>query len=171
VKAYTLAYLNSVPLEEFVALVGPVFEHSPWIAQATWGRRPFSSLEHLHRALCETVHSSSEEKQLALIRAHPDLVGRAALAGTLTQASTSEQASAGLDKLTDQKVALFQKFNQAYREKFGFPFVICARLNKKEAILDGFQIRLPHSREEEIKTALAEIEKIAYLRLKDLIEG
>jgi OHCU decarboxylase len=170
-KTCTLSQVNSLAQGDFVALVGPVFEHSSWITEESCSRRPFGSLEHLHRALCETVQHSSEDKQLELIRAHPDLVGRAALAGTLTQASTSEQASAGLNKLTNAEIALFQKFNDSYREQFGFPFVICARINKKEAILDGFVIRLRHSREEEIKTALAEIEKIAYLRLQDIIKG
>jgi OHCU decarboxylase len=116
------------------------------------------------------VRNAGEEKQLALIRAHPDLVGRAALAGTLTRASTSEQASAGLDKLAPEEVTTFQKFNQSYQEKFGFPFVICARLNKKEAILNGFRIRMNHSRQEEIQAALEEIFKIAGFRLRDLVE-
>jgi OHCU decarboxylase len=167
----TLKQLNSLSREEFVHIIGPVFEHSPWIAEATWPKRPFANLENLHRALCETVQRAGEENQLALIRAHPDLVGRAALAGTITPQSTSEQASAGLGKLTPEEIETFQKSNAAYREKFGFPFVICARLNKKEAILDGFRIRLNHSREEEIKTALAEISKIAELRLQDLISN
>src|ERR1022692_962977 len=167
----TLKQLNSLSREEFVHIIGPVFEHSPWIAEATWPKRPFANLEYLHRALCETVQRAGEENQLALIRAHPDLVGRAALAGTITPQSTSEQASAGLGKLTPEEIETFQKSNAAYREKFGFPFVICARLNKKEAILDGFRIRLNHSREEEIKTALAEISKIAELRLQDLISN
>src|SRR5436190_3082272 len=125
-QKYTLAFLNSSSGEEFVRIIGPVFEHSPWIAESTWPKRPFADLQALHRALSETVQSASQEKQLTLIRAHPDLVGRAALAGTLTPASTSEQASAGLDKLTQGEVAAFQKFNDAYHEKFGFPFVICA---------------------------------------------
>jgi 2-oxo-4-hydroxy-4-carboxy-5-ureidoimidazoline decarboxylase len=167
----TLKQLNSLSREEFVHIIGPVFEHSPWIAEATWPNRPFANLENLHLALCETVQRAGEENQLALIRAHPDLVGRAALAGTLTPQSTSEQASAGLGKLTPEEIETFQKSNAAYREKFGFPFVICARLNKKEAILDGFRIRLNHSREQEIKTALAEISKIAELRLQDLISN
>jgi OHCU decarboxylase len=166
-----LVDLNSVSCDVFVGLIGPVFEHSPWIAEATWPRRPFNSAAELHRALCGTVRDASEEKQLALIRAHPDLVGRAALAGTLTAASTSEQARAGLDRLTPDEVAAFQRFNQAYREKFGFPFVICARLNKKEAILNGFRTRMNHSREEEINAALEEIFKIADFRLRDLVEG
>jgi OHCU decarboxylase len=160
----------SASQEEFCRLVGPVFEHSPWIAEATWTKRPFKSVEALHEALCATVRETREEKQLELIRAHPDLVGRAALAGTLTPASTSEQASAGLNRLTPDEVGAFQKFNAAYREKFGFPFVICARLNKKEAILDGFKKRIEHSRAQEIKTALEEIFKIAALRLQDILE-
>ncbi len=150
--------------------VGPVFEHSPWIAAETWGRRPFASSEQLHHELCATVARAGVEKQLALIRAHPDLVGRAALAGTLTAASTQEQASAGLNQLTPEEIAKFQTYNAAYQEKFGFPFVICARLNRKETILAGFERRLPQFRDQEIATALAEIYKIAGLRLADKLE-
>jgi 2-oxo-4-hydroxy-4-carboxy-5-ureidoimidazoline decarboxylase len=165
----TIAEINSLDRSEFVQIIGPVFELSRWIAQETFPKRPFADLELLHAALCDTVKSSSEEKQLALIRAHPDLVGRAALAGTLTSASTNEQASAGLNQLSADEIALFQKNNAAYKEKFGFPFVICARLNKKDAILEGFERRLKNSREQEIKTALEEIFKIAELRLRNLI--
>ena len=167
----TLDDLNSLAQDQFVRLVGPVFEHSPWIAEATWPNRPFADLERLHSSLCQTVRKSCEEKQLALIGAHPDLVGRAALAGTLTTQSTSEQASAGLDRLNPQEIELFQKLNQAYRDKFGFPFIICARLNKKETILNGLRSRVNHSRTQEIQTALEEIYKIAYLRLKDIVSA
>lgn len=165
----SLAQINSLSRDEFVRVVGPVFEHSPWIAEATWPKRPFATVEELHRALCQTVTDAGEEKQVALIRAHPDLVGRATLAGTLTRESSDEQASAGLNQLTPEEIELFQKNNASYKEKFGFPFVICARLNKKEAILNGFRVRLHNSRAEEIKTALEEIGKIAYLRLNDLV--
>lgn len=167
----TLSEINSLSRDEFVRAVGPVFEHSPGIAEVTWPKRPFASVEELHRALCQTVTDASEEKQLALIRAHPDLVGRAALAGSLTRESTNEQPSAGLGALTPEEIELFQKNNAAYKEKFGCPFVICARLNKKEAILKGFRVRLNHSCEQEIKTALEEIGKIASLRLKDFVAG
>lgn len=167
----TLGQLNSISRDEFVRIVGPLFEHSPWIAEATWSKRPFASVEALHAALCETVRGAGEEKQLALIRAHPDLVGKLALAGQLTKESTSEQASAGLDKLSPEEVELFQRNNAAYKAKFGFPFIICARLNKKEAILNGFKARLRNSREQEIATALTEIFKIAELRLRDLIQS
>ena len=115
--------------------------------------------------MCETVKNSGEEEQLVLIRAHPDLVGRVAL----TRESAGEQAVAGLNKLTLKEIAMFTVFNRAYKEKFGFPFVICARLNKKEAMLAGFVQRLKNSRAQEIKTALEEIFKIAELRLRDLI--
>jgi 2-oxo-4-hydroxy-4-carboxy-5-ureidoimidazoline decarboxylase len=170
-KPFNLTLINSLSREDFVCVIGPVFEDSPWIADATWPKRPFKSLDLLHGALCKTVQTSTEAKQIDLIRAHPDLAGRAAQSGTLTAASTSEQASAGLNKLSDKEIAHFQKSNQTYRDKFDFPFVICARLNKKEAILKDLEARLKHSRKEEIKTALAEIEKIAYLRLQDMIEG
>ena len=165
----SLIQLNSCSRDEFVRTVGPVFEHSPWIAEETWARRPFASVEKLQVQLCQTVNAAGQEKQIAFIRAHPDLVGRAALAGTLTRESTGEQAGAGLSQLSPEEISLFQKQNTAYKNKFGFPFVICARLNKKEAILAGFETRLKNSREQEIKTALEEIFKIAELRLQDLI--
>jgi OHCU decarboxylase len=164
-----VADLNALSHAEFVRIIGPVFEHSPWIADLAAAKRPFATFEQLHRALCETVRRAGEALQLMLIRAHPDLVGRAALAGTLSRESKNEQASAGLDQLTPEDIARFQSLNQQYHAKFGFPFIICARLNKKEAILAGFERRLKHSRPEEIKTALEEIFKIAELRLGDLI--
>ncbi len=165
-----LSELSRMDRENFTRAVGPIFEHSPWIAEAAWSKQPFASVEKLHSVLCETVRQSGEEKQLALIRAHPDLVGRAALAATLTRESTGEQASAGLNKLSTDEITLFQKQNAAYRAKFDFPFVICARLNKKEAILAGFERRLNNSHPQEIKTALEEIFKIAELRLRDLTQ-
>jgi 2-oxo-4-hydroxy-4-carboxy-5-ureidoimidazoline decarboxylase len=168
-KRVIISGLNKLERESFVRKIGPVFEHSPWVAEATWQKRPFPNLENLHRALCETVKNAGEEKQLALIRAHPDLVGGAALAGRLTRESANEQASAGLDRLSPEEADLFQKQNAAYKSKFGFPFVICARLNKKEAILAGFERRLKNPREDEIKTALEEVFKIAELRLHNLI--
>jgi 2-oxo-4-hydroxy-4-carboxy-5-ureidoimidazoline decarboxylase len=116
--------------------------------------------------MCAVVARATEDEKLALIRAHPDLVGRA----VLTSESHGEQASAGLGALTAEEVALFERYNREYRERFGFPFVICARLNKKEAILRTFPERLEHSREKEIATALEEIYKIAELRLRDLVQ-
>ena len=164
----TIAQLNVLNQADFTRLIGPVFEHSPWIAAATWSKRPFASVAALHGALCRTVREAGGEKQLALIRAHPDLAGRDALAGTLGRESASEQAGAGLNRPSAEEMEVFQRSNAAYREKFGFPFVICARLNRKDAILQGFEQRLKNGRDEEIRTALEEIFKIAELRLQDL---
>jgi len=160
-----LSELNGLDCAAFVRVIGPVFEHSPWIAERAWPQRPFDSVEALHRALCETVQNASVDEQLALIRVHPDLVGRA----ILTHESAGEQASAGLNNISPEEARQFEKNNAQYRERFGFPFVICARLHKKEAILNAFPERLRNDREREIEIALAEIAKIAALRLEDMI--
>ena len=165
----TLSQINHFDERKFVRVIGPVFEHSPWIAEAAFAKKPFADRESLRRTLCETVRASGEEKQLALIRAHPDLVGNLALAGELTLESANEQASAGLHRLAPAEADRFQIQNAVYKKKFGFPFVVCARLNKKAAILAGFEQRLKNPRRQEIKTALEEIFKIAELRLRDLI--
>jgi 2-oxo-4-hydroxy-4-carboxy-5-ureidoimidazoline decarboxylase len=166
--SFTISQINQFDRGEFIHFLGPVFENSPWIAEAAWLQKPFVHMETLHAALCESVKIAGEEKQLALIHAHPDLAGKLALTGQLTKESTTEQMSAGLGKLSTEEVELFQKNNAAYKNKFGFPFVICARLNKKETILAGFQQRLKNTRSEEIQAALEEIFKIAELRLRDL---
>jgi 2-oxo-4-hydroxy-4-carboxy-5-ureidoimidazoline decarboxylase len=165
----SISQINALSPDEFTRVFGPVFEHSQWIAEQTAAKRPLAGLEQLHGAMCDVVRTAPLDKQLSLIAAHPDLVGRAALAGTLTKESTTEQASAGLNNLSPQEIALFQKQNAAYRQKFGFPFIICARLNKKDAIIAGFERRLRNTHEQEIKTALEEIFKIADLRLRDLV--
>jgi 2-oxo-4-hydroxy-4-carboxy-5-ureidoimidazoline decarboxylase len=166
---HSMAELNALSAGDFVRVIGPVFEGSPWIARQTSGRRPFAGRDDLLAALCDTVRSAPDDKKLALIRAHPDLAGRAAPAGALTAESSGEQAAAGLNGLTPEEAALFRGQNEAYRRKFDFPFVICARLNKKEGILEGFARRLQNSRDQEIRAALEEIFKIAGLRLRDLI--
>ena len=158
--------LNSSEPREFTRLLAPVFEHAPWIAARTVEKRPFANAAHLYAALCETVTKASVEEKLSLIRAHPDLVAR----GVLTPESQAEQAAAGLGEISADERERFREYNAQYREKFGFPFVICARLNKKEAILDAFPIRLQNSRDQEMETALREIFKIAELRLNDLIQ-
>jgi 2-oxo-4-hydroxy-4-carboxy-5-ureidoimidazoline decarboxylase len=174
--AMTLEHLNVCAADEFVAHVGPVFERSPWIAAAVVERRPFASREALHGALCDVVRAADVDQQLALIRAHPDLVGRtvranlAAGAGSgLTAESQREQSAAGLLELDAGDIAHFDRYNTAYQARFGFPFVICARKNKKEAILRAFPERLAHDREMEIGIALEQIFQIAALRLADLV--
>lgn len=178
----TLAELNALDQRGFTGALGHLFEHSPWVAEQTWAQRPFRDAAQLHAALCATMQGASHEQLLALIRAHPDLAGRLAapLGGLealslpngqrrLTAESTREQASAGLNELTATELADFQALNDAYRARFGFPFIICARLNAKAAIVAAMRTRLGHSPEQEFATALAEIEKIARLRLDDVL--
>jgi 2-oxo-4-hydroxy-4-carboxy-5-ureidoimidazoline decarboxylase len=160
-----LADLNTIDADDFTRAVGCAFEHSPWVAARSAPRRPFANREQLHAAMCDTVRSASDDEKLALIRAHPDLVGRA----VLTTESQSEQSSAGLGDLALDEIGQFERYNREYRDRFDFPFVICARLNKKEAILRAFPERLAHSPAKEIETALEEIFKIAELRLRDLV--
>jgi 2-oxo-4-hydroxy-4-carboxy-5-ureidoimidazoline decarboxylase len=161
----TLNYLNTCTREEFVSLVGPTFEHSPWIAAAVVVHRPFLSRELLHAALCDVVRAAGEERQIALIRAHPDLVGHAVLSAE----SSREQAAAGLTDLESGEIAEFDRYNTAYKARFGFPFVICARRNRKDAMLRAFPERLLHGRDDEIAVALEQIFQIAALRLADLL--
>jgi 2-oxo-4-hydroxy-4-carboxy-5-ureidoimidazoline decarboxylase len=165
----SLIDLNLADQAAFTASLGHLFEHSPWVAAQTWPERPFASAESLHAALCLTMRSAPREKQLALIRAHPDLAGRLAQQKKLTAESTREQASAGLDQLTDTELTEFTHRNDAYKAKFGFPFIICARLNAKAAILGSMQTRGTNPPEVEFNTALGEIEKIARLRLQDIL--
>lgn len=167
---HTLAALNALDRDAFVAALGGVFEGPPWMVERAWDGRPFGSVQALHRALCAVMESASEDAQVALLQAHPDLVGRAALAGALSPTSTGEQAAAGLDRLTPDEITTFQRLNAAYHDRFGFPFVICAREHKKDSILAGFATRLPNTREQELHTALAEVAKIAWLRLQDIVE-
>ena len=151
--------------EEFTRHFGAVLEHSPQFATRAAGRRPFTSLDELHAAFVSEIGRAPEAERLALLRAHPDLANRLE---RLTASSTQEQTSAGLDTLNAEQLGEFQRLNASYRERFGFPFIICARLNSKDAILASFRLRLENSREAEFATALAEVAKIARLRLQDL---
>ncbi|MCC4631962.1 2-oxo-4-hydroxy-4-carboxy-5-ureidoimidazoline decarboxylase [Xanthomonas dyei] len=149
----------------FVARYREVFEHSPWVVERAARRRPF---EDVYRGLMQVVFDASPQDQVALIRAHPELAGKAAIDRTLTAASAAEQASAGLDRLSEDEFTRFHALNQAYRQRFGFPFVICVRLHDKAGILAALEQRLDASRDAEIATALAEIGKIVHLRLEAL---
>jgi OHCU decarboxylase len=162
--------VNNMGREEFVSRFGAVFERSPWVAEGAWRARPFDGLDGLHAAFVGTVHDASEERRVALIREHPDLAGKAALAGELTEESANEQASAGLDRLSPEEYERFHRLNAAYREKFDLPYVVCVRDNTKETIFAGAERRLANTREEEIRAALAEISRISRLRLEDLVE-
>ncbi len=163
--------VNSMGREEFVSRFGAVFERSPWVAEGAWHSRPFRDLDGLHATFVRTVHDAPEERRVALIREHPDLAGKAALAGELTEESAGEQASAGLDRLSPEEYERFHRLNAAYREKFDLPYVVCVRDNTKETIFAGAERRLANTREEEIRAALAEISRISRLRLEDLVES
>jgi len=166
---HSIESLNSCDRPAFVAVLGHLFEHSPWVADETFPRRPFRDAAGLHAALCETMRGAPADRQLALVRAHPDLAGRLALAGGLTESSAREQSAAGLNRLDAGEASEIQRLNEAYKARFGFPFVICARLNAKDAILASMRARLSNPPDEELSTALGEIAKIARLRLNDTI--
>lgn len=141
-----------------------LFEHSPWVEQRA-DARPSSGDRHAD--LMAVVHAATAEEQLGLIRAHPELAGKAAIDRALTRASAAEQASAGLDRLTPDEYERFHALNAAYRDKFGFPFIICVRLTDKAGILAAMQTRLGNTREAEIATAIEQIGAIVRLRLED----
>ena len=166
----SLERLNTLDKPGFVAALGGIFEGPPWIVTEAWAARPFSGVDALYSALCQVMYAAPIERKVALIRAHPDLVGRAARTGTLGPASTAEQAAAGLNELTADEIATFERLNVEYQQRFGFPFVICARENKKESILAGFAVRMHNTRDQEIATALDEIAKICRLRLLATIQ-
>jgi OHCU decarboxylase len=166
----TIASLNASSREDFVAALAGIWEHSPWIADRAWNQRPFGSSGDLLSAMWSTVLAASPEEQLALIVAHPDLAGKLARANRLTAESAGEQAGVGLDALTDEERSAFDARNTAYRERFGFPFIICAREHTKSTILAAFDARLHHSQEAEISEALEQIRRIAKFRIQDLIK-
>ena len=173
----------------FVARYGGVYEHSPWVAERAFdagvlprflherGRSPAGELRSpgearaLGAVLATVLAAADETAKRALVLAHPDLVGRAALAGNLTAESTSEQASAGLDRCTAEELARFRAANAAYRERFGFPFVMAVRGADRRAVLEAFERRLHNDAATELRTALGEIDRIARLRLEALVSG
>jgi 2-oxo-4-hydroxy-4-carboxy-5-ureidoimidazoline decarboxylase len=165
----SLAELNSLDREAFTRALGSIFEHSPWIPERAWNARPFETLDSLHGAMMRVVQDASAQEQLSLIQAHPDLAGKAALAGDLTAHSKGEQAGAGLDRLTSEEYVRFHTLNTAYGEKFGFPFILAVKGHTKESILEQFEERLPNDLETEQERALTEIYKIARFRLEAVV--
>ena len=161
----TGADINALDTAAFVARFGALFEHSPWVVARAAGLRPFADL---HTGLMAALHAASPDEQLALIRAHPELAGKAAIDRTLTEASAAEQASAGLDRLTPAEYARFHTLNAAYRARFAFPFIICVRLTDKAGILAAMEQRLGNDRDSEIAAAMAQIGEIVRLRLEDM---
>jgi 2-oxo-4-hydroxy-4-carboxy-5-ureidoimidazoline decarboxylase len=164
--SYSIADLNQMSQAALTEALGAVFEDTPAIARQTWHQRPFADRVDLHQKMVDVVRSLSQEEQLALIRAHPDLGSKAKMAG----ASIKEQTGAGLDQLTPSEYERFQALNQQYQAKFGFPFVIAVKDHTKISILDAFEQRLEHSIDLERAQALTEIVRIAEFRLFDWIE-
>lgn len=168
----TLTDINALTAAQFTAAFGAVYEHSPWIAERAFRLRPlsgFPSRAALHAALVASVHDATEEEQVALLRAHPELAGREAAAGTLTADSLNEQTRAGLSALTPAEVQRLRELNAQYRRQFGFPFIIAARNNTKAAIFATLEARLHNTRGMELDNALAQVGEIARLRLGDLV--
>ena len=161
----TIERINALDKADFVARFGFLFEHSPWIVEQAAGKRPFADLEAMHGALMQVVAEASPEAQLALLRAHPRLADKV----KMTAESVSEQASAGLDRLSAGEFERFHRLNEAYDRRFGFPFIICVRLTDKAGILAAMEKRGTNPADRELATALEEVGKIVWLRLKDAV--
>ncbi|MBV8778936.1 MAG: 2-oxo-4-hydroxy-4-carboxy-5-ureidoimidazoline decarboxylase [Alphaproteobacteria bacterium] len=164
-----LGALNEANRAAFVAALGAIFEHSPWVAESAFSARPFASVEALGAAMTAAVRAAPAEAQMALLRAHPELAGAAARAGEMTSSSADEQRIAGLLSLSEAELARFRRLNAAYRERFGFPFIIAVRRHTKESLLLAFEMRLRHDRNIEIENALGEVFAIARLRLEAIV--
>ncbi len=156
---------------DFVALFGRVYEHSPWIAEAMFARGvgpEHESLDILAAAMRAIVEAGGEARQLALLKAHPDLAGKLAVAGDLTAESHGEQAGAGLDRCSPAEFARFQELNRLYTARFGFPFILAVRGKTRGEILAAFEARANNDAAHELRTALDQVHRIAYLRLRDM---
>ena len=164
-----LADLNRIDRAQFVGALGPVFEHAPWVAEAVFDARPFASREALHTAMLAVVARAPAARQIEFLNGHPALGSRAEVVAALTQESRSEQLSAGLTQLSPDEFAWFQARNRAYRETFGFPFIIAVRRHSKQGIMDEFERRLAATPDAERAQALKEIGWITRLRLDDLL--
>ncbi len=165
----TIAEVNALDRAGFAAAFGGVYECSPWVAETAAAARPFAGVDDLLAAMSAGVRAAGADAQTALVRAHPDLAGRAAVAGEMTPESRAEQAAAGLDQCTAAEFARFQELNAAYKAKFGFPFVMAVRGAGRADILIAFAARLENDRAQELDRALQEIDRIARLRLADLV--
>ena len=169
--ALNLAQLNAMDQAGFTATLGAIFEHSPWVAEGAWPQRPFDTIERLHAAMCGVVANAGEAAQLALIRAHPQLASKAAVRGELTQASNREQGGAGLRECSAEEFALLGELNARYQQRFGFPYILAVRGHDRSSIIGDLQARVERSRAIEFAEGLRQIEKIAALRLADLLDA
>ncbi|SIQ08629.1 2-oxo-4-hydroxy-4-carboxy-5-ureidoimidazoline decarboxylase [Pseudacidovorax sp. RU35E] len=167
---WRLAQLNTCTPEDFCEALAEVWEHAPWVAQAVVAQRPFASVDDLHRAMVAHVAGLDEARRVAFFAGHPELAGRAARAGTMTEASIDEQGSLGLGRLDGEDAAAWDALNAAYRERFGFPFILCIRRHTRDSALAAFRARLTRPRADELAAALAEIGVITALRLRARVE-
>ena len=159
----SLDSLNKASEDEFTAALGDIFEHSPWVAQLAAKRRPFATIQDLHDAMMDALRAAPAETRLALVKAHPDLAGKAARSGAMTADSVSEQGSVGLDRLTEAEYARFTRLNDAYQTKFGIPFIVCVRRHTKDSILNEFERRLSQDSAGALDVAIDEIGRITAL--------
>jgi len=166
-----LSDLNAASKDDFVATLGNIFEHSPWIAEQAATFRPFAGVNALFAAMKQVVDHALAEQRLALIKAHPDLANKTQRAAGLTAESNAEQNSAGLDRLSDAEFAAFERANNAYKAKFGIPYIVCARRHTKDSILRDFERRLPNDAATEVQTSIGEICRIAALRLDQQVSA
>jgi 2-oxo-4-hydroxy-4-carboxy-5-ureidoimidazoline decarboxylase len=167
----TLADLNRFAAAEFAAAVGDAFERAPWVAEAAAARRPYATVTDLHAAMMAVVLAQPRDRQLDFLRQHPDLAGKAARAGAVTDDSRREQASVGLDALSEEEYAQFHRLNDAYKTKFGFPFIVCVRRHSRDSILAQFERRLGNDTDAEFAAALQEVFYITRLRIADQVTG
>ncbi len=165
----TLDQLNQLDAAEFTEALAAIFEHSPWVAERTWAGRPFASVDALHTAMCQTLASADSDDKLRLIRAHPKLAGKAAIRGELTAASTLEQSGAGLSHCSPEEFSRISELNDAYDQRFGFPFILAVRGHARPSIIANMASRIGNERDAEIAEALLQIERIAAFRLADTI--
>jgi 2-oxo-4-hydroxy-4-carboxy-5-ureidoimidazoline decarboxylase len=162
--------INQSDPTRFVELLGSIFEHSPWVAELVYPDRPFATPHELHQVMAAAVRRAPEVQRMALLCQHPELAGKEAAAGTLTNDSKREQAGAGLNQCTPDELTTIKTLNQAYRAKFDFPFIIAVTGLDKFQIIAAMEIRLGHSLEQELDTAIDEVEKIARIRIDALID-
>ncbi len=165
----TLSELNACSKDDFVAALANIFEHSPWIAEQTASMRPFAGVNQLFDAMKAAVDRAPSELRLALIKAHPDLADKTQRAAGLTAESSAEQNSVGLDRLSDAEYVAFERVNNAYRSKFGFPYIVCVRRHTKDSILRDFERRLPNDARTETQKSIEEICRIAALRVDQFV--
>lgn len=166
---YTIDQLNAMSEDAFIAALSGIFEHSPWVAREAAPQRPFASVDALYDAMVAAVARAGSERQLALINAHPELAGKAAVRGELTAESTREQSGAGLTQCTQAEFDKLQRLNREYREKFGFPFILAVRGHDRATILANFEARVANDRDEELRASLEQVYRIARFRVDDLI--